>query len=155
VPIRDTAAAALSLRNDYGASHGPHSPASFQVCLFIGDPSLDGVEVSATTTLINEDDGSESQVPNGYARATIANDGASFPQPDTDTGVLTTATVTFPTSTDEYPDTVTHWLLLDSAGNGWDSGSLPRDEQIAVEEAGVTPALSLAIFYSTADLGTP
>lgn len=149
MPIRDLAAQVASLANDYGASHGANAPLTFEVALFIGDPSDEGVEVTATTTLIDEDSGDTSEVANGYSPVVIANDGAWFPPADPDTGVLTTALVTFPEAEAEYPDTVTHWLLRDPAtGAGWDTGVLPRDDQIAVEGAGVTPRLTLAIFYA-------
>lgn len=158
MPIRDVAAQVASLRNDYGATHGPHAPASFEVALYLGDPNVSdlggGVEVPATTVLVDEDSGDETEVANGYARATIANDGTGFPEPDADTGVLTTALVSFPPSLAEYPDTVTHWLLLDAdTGVAWDSGELPRDEQITVEGPGVVPGLLLALFYSSVDPG--
>lgn len=150
MPIRDVAAQAASLANDYGATHGPHAPSSFQLALFLGDPNEDGVEVSSTTTLVNDDDGTETVVNNGYAPAVVANDGAHFPAPDPDTGVLTSAVIAFPVSTAEYPDTVTHWLLREtSTGIGWDSGQLPRDDELVVEDAGVTPRISLAIYYGT------
>lgn len=147
--IRDLAAQVASLANDYGATHGPHSPATFKLALYLGDPTEDGIEVPATTTVVNEDTGEESVVSNGYAAATVANNGTNFPAPDPTTGVLTSAVVAFPTSTAEYPDTVTHWLLSDaSTGVGWDTGALSRDEQITIEAAGVTPRLLLSLFYN-------
>lgn len=149
MPIRDTAAQAASLSNDYGATHGPHSPGTFELALFLGDPNSDGVEVPSSTVLVDEDSGAESTVPNGYAPARVTNDGGSFPAPDPDTGVLTTPPVSFPVSTAEYPDTVTHWLLRDPAtGAGWDTGQLPQEEQLVIESAGVTPRVALALFYN-------
>lgn len=149
MPIRDVTAQAASLANDYGATHGPHSPSSFELALYLGDPNDDGVEVPDTTVLVNEDTGDESTVPNGYAPAHVPNDGDHFPAPDPNTGVLTTSPVAFPISTAEYPDTVTHWLLRDPAtGAGWDTGQLPQEEQMVIESAGVTPRVALALFYN-------
>lgn len=147
MPIRDVAAQVASLANDYGASHGPHSPSSFQLALFMGDPNEDGIEVPSTTTIVDEDTGDESVVSNGYAPATVPNNGTSFPAPDPASGILETPAFTFPASTAEYPDTVTHWLLR-ASGVGWDTGALPPDGQITVETSGVTPRLSLSLFYN-------
>lgn len=153
MPIRDVAAQVASLSNDYGATHGPHSPTAFELALYVGDPATDeGVEVAATTVLVDEDTGDETTVSNGYSRASVPNDGAHFPAPDADTGVMTSSIIAFPMSAAEYPDTVTHWLLCDSTtGAGWDSGQLPRDEQITVEQSGVTPRLRISLFYSGID----
>jgi hypothetical protein len=149
MPIRDIPARCASLANDYGASHGANAPDEFEVALFIGDPNGDGVEVDVDTTLVDEDTGLETVVPNGYAPATVDNDGTVFPAADPDTGVLTTPLVTFPVSLEEYPGTVTHWLLRDPVtGDGWDTGALPHDETITVAAAGVTPRLVLSIFYN-------
>ncbi len=151
MPIRDVAAQCASLANDYGASHGSNAPSSFVLALFVGDPMGSGVEVDDETTLVDEDTGVESVVANGYVRATVANNGTNFPAADATTGILTTPTISFPVSTAAYPDTVTHWLLLDASGGtaGWDSGALGASDQLVVEGAGVTPALSLTIFYSS------
>lgn len=146
--LRDVAAQVASLANDYGATHGPHSPNTFEVALFIGDPEEDGIEVSPTTLVENEDTGVESPVTNGYAPATITNDGSNFPAPDATTGILTTAEIAFPASLAEYPDTVTHWLLRDAdTGTGWDTGAFPRDEQIAVESSATTVRVQLSIYH--------
>ena len=62
----DTAAWNALLDNTYGASRGPHSPASFGVALLASDDI--GSEVSATTEV------DEVPTANGYARPTLDND---------------------------------------------------------------------------------
>lgn len=143
----DVAAQSASLANDYGATRGINAPTSFELALFIGDPTGDGVEVDDETTLVDEDTGVETVVANGYARITVANDGTNFPPADAE-GVLTTPVLTFPVSLEEYPDAVTHWQLYAAGDVAWDSGALPRDQRITIDAAGVTPRLTLSIFYN-------
>lgn len=145
----DVAAQCASLANDYGATRGPNSAAEFDLELWIGDPNGTGYEVPTSTVLVDENTGAESTVANGYVAPVVANDGTNFPPADPASGVLTTPVFAAPVSTEEYPEAVTHWLLRDRAtGNAWDSGALPRDQRITVDAAGVTPRLSLAIFYN-------
>lgn len=150
--IGSIAAQCASLANDYGATHGPNSPASFTVGLLIPDPVNFGalIEMPTTTTLIDEDTGAESTVANGYARATVANDGSTFPAPDPTTGELTSVPIEgFPAATAEYPDTATHWALYDATtGDMWDYAEFPQSERITIAEAGVTPRPVLSIFYN-------
>lgn len=146
----DLSAQCASLANDYGATHGANAPSTFTLALFIGSPLDDeGYEVPTTTVLVDEDTGAESTVSNGYARANVANNGTNFPPADPETGVLTTPVLSFATSTNEYPEAVTHWQLYGPGDVAWDSGELPRDQRITVDDTGVTPRLSLSIYYNT------
>lgn len=63
--------------------------------LFTGDPTLGGVELAAT---------------GGYAPATFS------PSDWTTSGVSSTATISFGTSTAAYADTATYWALVDTSG---------------------------------------
>ena len=62
----DVAAWNSLLDNTYGATRGPHSPASFEVALLASDDISS--EISATTEV------DEVPTANGYARGTIDND---------------------------------------------------------------------------------
>ena len=46
MPIRDQAAQERSLANDYGPTRAAAAPDTFDVCLFDGDPTLDGEEIA-------------------------------------------------------------------------------------------------------------
>jgi hypothetical protein len=147
VPIRDTAAMNRSLDNDYGATHGANSPASFQVALFIGDPMTDGVEV-ANTTEVDDGLGGTIFVPNGYARVTIANDASWAAAADGEKS--TAVAVQFPTALAEYPGDPDHWALFDAANptQMWDNAALV--EELTVTAAGAGPLLgvgALTVFY--------
>lgn len=128
--LLDTAAQNKSLDNDYGATRGSNAPASHQLALFAGDPSLDGVELASA---------------GGYARVTIANNGTSWPAAAA--GQKTGPGVTFPTSTGAWSDVATHWVLIGSDGNRWDSGALA--EEIDITAAGVTKKVTPTIYYGT------
>lgn len=128
------AAQNASLDHDYGASKAAGAPAAFELALFNGDPTLDGVEMDAA---------------GGYARVTMTNDGTNFPAAAD--GQKVCAEVTFPTPTGEWtaagePDTATYWVLFDAAtGDAWDYDELT--EEIDVEEAGGTVTVQPVIFY--------
>lgn len=142
MPIRDTAAQNKSLDNDYGATHGPNAPTNFEVALFIGDPMLDGIEVTPTSET------EAGTVANGYLRADLANDASWAAAVD---GLKTTAaSVQFPTTLAEYPGTVTHFALIDAADSTtmWDCA--PLVEPLDVTSAGAGPAVSLTVFYDDA-----
>ncbi len=128
MPIRDQAAQEASLNNDYGATHGAHAPAAFEVALFDADPTLGGVEL----------------VGNGYARGAITN-GAAFP-PAADGVKRSAAPVAFPTATGAW-ETARYWALFDPvAGVWWDYA--PLVEPLDVTAAGPGPTVALAIFYT-------
>lgn len=149
MPIRDVAAQCASLANDYGANHGPNSPATFHLALLIVDPDNPGelIECPNVTTIYNDDD-TEAVVPNGYARAAVPNNGTTFPPPDPETGELTTAVIDdFPVSLAEYPAPIVGWRLM--AGNvAWDEAALPEAERVTVDDPGTHIKLILSIFYN-------
>lgn len=147
--IGSLAAQCASLANDYGATHGPNSPASFEVALFIVDDDNGGlIEVPTTTEVEDEDTGVVSTVANGYARAPAPNDGTIFPAPDPATGVLTTPPIPgFPASTAEYPGDVVAWALYDAATQAeWDWNYLAKGQEITVTDAGIVPMPVLSIY---------
>lgn len=130
MPIRDIAAQNASLANDYGASRGPNSAASHQLCLFAGDPNDGGTELTSA---------------GGYARVTLTNDGTNWPAPAN--GEVTGVKATFPQSTGAWSDDATHWALLGSDGLWWDTGEL--ESPISVTAAGVTKTIQPTIYYDT------
>lgn len=144
MPIKDVAAQVASLSNDYGATKGPNAPVNLDVEIWVGDPLEAGsYEMPATTDI----DGVVTA--NGYASVTVPNDGTTWNAPDPVTGELLSNPITFPTSTAEWPDTGTHWLLRDTAtGDAWDCAAFERTQRVNVNEAGVTPKPILSIFYN-------
>lgn len=126
----DTAAQNKSLDNDYGSTKGANAPAAHEVALFDGDPTQGGTELTS--------DG-------GYARVTLTNNGTNWPAASS--GAKTSATVTFPTSTDAWSDTATWFVLYDHADSvtAWDAGLVA---EISVDAAGETPRTTLTIYYS-------
>lgn len=130
MPIRDLAARNASLNNDYGATRGPNAPDAHSLALFSGDPMIDagdggGVEISG----------------GGYARVTI-DQSEWLPAAD---GLKTLAAPkTFPATTGEWPDTVTHWALYDGS-TMWDCG--PLAEEVDVTGAGAGPVVNVTVFY--------
>lgn len=140
----DTAAQNASLDNDYGDDHGPNSPASFALALYVGDPRADGEELADATEVDAEGGGTE-VVPNGYAPAAVAH--ADF-LPAAGGVKSTAAPVQFADALAEWPDTVTHWQLRDATtGAAWDSGAL-ADPFLDVTEAGPGPTVTVSIFYA-------
>lgn len=147
----DTAAQNKSLDNDYGTTHGPNSPTSFLLALYVGDPENGGVEL-ANQTEVDVVDASgvvtgTQLLPNGYAPAAVAH--ADFAAATA--GVkATTAPVQFADATQEWPDTVTHWQLVDAGdGTRWDAGLLAEDG-LTVTGAGPGPTVAVSIFYADA-----
>lgn len=128
MPILDQAAQEASLDNDYGATHGPHAPAAFEVALFDADPSFGGVELAG----------------NGYAPGVIGND-ADF-DPAADWVKRSAAPVSFPDATGPWA-TARYWALRDPlTGLVWDYA--PLVETLDVTAAGPGPTVALAIFYT-------
>ena len=93
MPVDSTAARNAFLLNSLGPNRGPATPATLEVAMFMGDPNLDGVEVTTA----------------GAARVTWDSDDWEVAS---DEEIQTTADVVFPDPTDEYPDTVTHWAAF-------------------------------------------
>jgi hypothetical protein len=125
---------------------GASAPANWEVALFAGDPTLDGVEISAITEL--EEGGTEA---NGYARVTVANDATFWAAAGAGgmAGYLTSlAPVQFPTvtSSEGYDDEVTHWALFDPVSGLW-GPCAELAEPLNVTAAGDGPAVSLTIFF--------
>lgn len=128
MPIRDIAAMNRSLDNDYGTSDGPGSPTSWFLCLFVGDPSEDGVEQDGP----------------GYTRATIlpgdwaaADDGFKTLTDPAEVG----------TPTDEWEFDSDYWAILDGADDTimWDFA--PLAEALQVTSGGGSPVEVLPVIY--------
>lgn len=141
----DVSAQVASLKNDYGANRGPNSPANFQLAVYTGDPTAGGTEMPNVTESLDSG-GNPISVANGYARATVANDGTNFPAPDPTSGVLTSGIITLPMSSFAWPTEGKYWVLYDGTVR-WDYGEIPRDQWLFVPQDGIVPKLTLAIFY--------
>ena len=139
MPILDVSEQNISLDNDYGVTHGPNSPDSHEVILYIGNPEFDGFEVPDTTDL------GAGPVPNGYARGSIDND-ASW-SPAVDGQKSTAAPVVFPDALAAYPGTVTH-AGLRNPDTGGIADVVPLLAPLDVTDAGPPPEVSLTVFYS-------
>ena len=126
----DTAAWNALLDNTYGASRGPHSPASFEVALLASDDI--GSEISATTEV------DEVPTVNGYVRPTLDNDDWA----DADGSVKTSEPVDFGTPSLAW-ETARFWALIDGS-TVWNI--CPLTEPLTVTGAGsnVTVQLSIA-----------
>lgn len=135
MPIRDVAAMNKSLDNDYGTTRGPNAPLSHALALYVGDPVVDGVEVSG----------------GGYARVTILPaDWAAA----TDGEKSLTAPAEFAAPTDTWGDTITHWALVGADGLVWDTGTLT--EPLDVTSAALRgPLVSVTVFYDDAVTEAP
>lgn len=121
-----------SLDNDYGATHGPNSPSTWQLALFVGNPEIleaegGGVELNST------DDP-------GYARTTVSH--TDFPAA---VDGIKTFTVIFPNSTGEWEHSPTHWALIASGESIWDTGEL--DQEYDITGAGPGPVIQGNIYY--------
>ena len=102
------------LRAGWGPDQAAHRPASWDLALFNGDPTQDGVEVSG----------------GGYVRQTI--DAGDWSTPVA--GQMAAAWVEFPAPSGAWsPSTATHWALYDGTTLGA-SGPL-ADGGVTVESA--------------------
>lgn len=129
MPIRDIPAMNRSLDNDYGTLDGPHSPATWLLCLWVGDPS---------------DEDSYEQTGGGYVRGVVA---AADWAPAEDAFKTLTDPKSVGTPTEEWADDSTHWALLDGADPDvmWDYA--PLSEPLQVTAAGGSPVLVLPVVY--------
>ena len=120
----------VSLDAMYGAGKAAGAPASLQLALFAGDPSIDGTELTST---------------GGYAAVTVTNNGTNFPAATS--GRKTVAVQTFPTSTAAWSDVATHWALRNpTTSELYDTGALL--EEIDVSASGQTATCQPVIFYT-------
>lgn len=144
MPLKDPAAQAASLDNDYGATKGPQAPGSLRLRIFIGDPLADGYEMPDTTL-----DDTDTAVPNGYAPVVVPNDGSTWQAANPIDGSKTSYPITLPDSTYAWPDTGTHWQLEDAdTGVVWDCCEFAETDQLVVDDAGFTPRPVLTVFYN-------
>lgn len=134
MPIADLAAQQAALDNIYGSTAGSHSPATWQLALFTGDPTVDEFAVEADSTTCP-----------GYARVSFAQSAWSA----TDSGgVKRLATpLAFPAATAEWTVTLTHWALLDGA-TMWNVEPLAVPLDVTAASSG--PTIAPAIFFADA-----
>ena len=125
----DTAAWNALLDNTYGASRGPHSPASFEVALLASDDI--GSEISTTTEV------DEVPTANGYARPTLDNDDWA----DADEAVKTSDPVDFGMPSLAW-ETARFWALIDGS-TVWNI--CPLTEPLTVTGAGSNVIVQLSI----------
>lgn len=122
----------LSLDLYYGASKGAIAASAHNVALFVGDPLAGGTELAST---------------GGYARATVPNNGTSWPAAAG--GAKTSTPIVWATSTAAWSGVPTHWQAFNAdTGNAGDSGVLDPSTPISVDAAGVTPATALTVYYN-------
>lgn len=129
------AARNASLAMSYGASKGSLAPDNLAIALFAGDPDFGGTEISG----------------GGYARVTVTNDGATWPDAP-DGGSVTAAESPFAASTGSWSNTADFFQLYDAdTGDAWDNG--PLADPITVAGAGVIATPQITVFYEDPDLG--
>ena len=131
----DTAAQNAVLDSILGDGAGASMPSSFEVALFNGHPLLGGTELTS--------DGA-------YARVTIANDTATWP--DASSGAKLSAVVVFATSDDAWSDTASHYLLFDAADSSTRFFAGRLSDEVNVSDAGTDVAVQLAASWNTASL---
>lgn len=102
------AARNMALDACYGDNKSSLWPASIQVCLYNGDPTAGGAELTNA---------------GGYAPAVVANTTANFP--NAAAGVKTSGTTTqFSPSTGAFSSGFNYWAFKDGSGNLLDSGQV-------------------------------
>lgn len=125
------AARNASLGMSYGAAKGAAAPTSLEIALYVGDPANGGAELAST---------------GGYVAAVVSNNGTTWPDAPAD-GEITSALVTFATSSAAWADSPDYFLIRDaSTADEWDSG--PLSEVVSVLGAGVVVSVSLSVFYN-------
>lgn len=123
MPILSVDKMNVSLDNDYDA-------VEVEVALFVGDPSLDGVELDSVDNP-------------GYARTSIPVGGWDAAEGGAKSAA---AVVQFPAATGEWLDEATHWALFEPGDvDGWDYGVL--SEPLVVSGAGDGPQVAVTVFY--------
>lgn len=120
----------FSLDMSYGSTRGTGSASSHEVALFTADPNQGGVELGSA---------------GGYARATLANNGTSWPSAASG-GMKTSISVSFPSSTGAWSAEATWAVLIAAGGVRWDSG--PLSQSVLVTEAGVVVQTRIRVFYN-------
>lgn len=101
-----------ALSGIYGDNRGADAPSSFDARLFVGDPTVAGVEVAGT----------------GYAPVTIANTTANFGTPSG--GQLGPIVIDFGTGAADW-GTPDFWALTDGSGNFWNVQQIASPAAIA------------------------
>lgn len=115
------------LASFFGPDRSAVAPGSWDVALFVGDPESGGVE----------------QTGPGYARVTLSS--AAFPAYADLVDGSTSAVVTFPPATGEWPDDCTHWALFGPTGRMGPSGEL--GVPVEVGAAGSFDPVQVTVFF--------
>lgn len=129
----DAATQAGLLNNMIGPTQGPHSPSSWLLSLWDGDPEAGGAEAAADCP--------------GYAPVSVA--AADWAEAtEADPVKRTTALVQFGDATDEWARTLTHWALIHpTTGALGPTGEFDREDYLDVTAAGPGPAVRPEIFF--------
>ncbi|HKY58312.1 MAG TPA: hypothetical protein VJL80_09765 [Aeromicrobium sp.] len=114
----DVGAANICLRCVFGDDRAAIAPATWEVALFTNFPELGGVELDPV---------------GGYAAASVANTTANWPTPTL--GAITSAPISFGTSTGEWSDVATV-AVIRAGGFIYYGRPLMADEEIDVTVAG-------------------
>lgn len=129
------AARNASLAMSYGAARGSSAPDNIAVALFNGNPADGGTEITG----------------GGYARVVLPNDVTTWPDAPS-AGEITSAPVTFPTSSGAWSDDADWYQIYDDdTGDEWDA--MPLDEVISIAGSGVIPTPTLTVNYIDPTLG--
>lgn len=107
-------------------------PTAWEVALFTDHPLLGGTELTSA---------------GGYARAALNNDLSDFPAAAS--GLKTSVTVDFGTSTDAYSDTALYAVLIDAADSVTRWFARPLNQEVNVTAAGADVAVQLTNFWDT------
>lgn len=131
----DEAAQNATLDSMLGDNAGGVMPSSFEVALFTGDPASGGTELLSS---------------GGYARATVANDSASFP--DASGGQKVSAAISFSPPSGAWvgavTDEVTHWLLVDAADSTTQYFSRPFADPFTIVGTEPSVAVQLVVAWN-------
>lgn len=128
----DTVAQSAALDAMLGAAASSSMPTSFEVALFTDHPVLGGMELTST---------------GGYARVTVANNGTVFPAAVS--GLKTSTTVSFGSSSDAWSDTAPYAVLIDAADSTTQWFAVLLDDEVTVDAAGTSVSVELKIFWNT------
>lgn len=107
-------------------------PTVWEVALFTDHPDLGGTELTSA---------------GGYARATLNANLTDFPAAAS--GLKTSVTVSFGTSTAAYSDTAPYALMIDAADSTTRWFARPLNQEVNVTAAGADVAVQLTNFWDT------
>lgn len=107
-------------------------PSAWEVALFTDHPDLGGVELDS--------DG-------GYERGSLNNDLTDLPAASS--GLKTSVSVAFGTSTDAFSDTATYAVLIDAADSTTRWFAVPLDDEVSVDATDAVVSASFSFNWNT------